>query len=106
MEHDLERELRYHLDRRAQDLMGSGLSEQAARRSAAMEFDGLSQVQEEVRDTWLWGWLQDLGRGLSEVRFAVHMMRRQTGMTLLAITALALGIDTPAGLRAESLPRA
>src|SRR5262245_15079320 len=92
MEQDLERELRYHLDRRAQDLVDAGLSEKEARRRAAVEFGGLAQVQEEVRETWLWQWIQDLANGMSDLRFAIRMMTKRPGPTLLAITVLALGI--------------
>src|SRR5437763_13755853 len=53
MEQDLDRELRYHLERRAHDLIASGVSESEARRQAAIEFGGFAQVQEEVRDIWL-----------------------------------------------------
>src|SRR5437667_381752 len=38
MEQDLDRELRYHLERRAHDLIASGVSESEARRQAAIEF--------------------------------------------------------------------
>ena len=59
MERDLDRELRYHLDRRVEDLMGRGLPEAEARRQAALEFGGIVQVQEDVRDVWLTRWLRD-----------------------------------------------
>ena len=43
MESDLERELQYHLDRRIEDLIKTGLDETEARRRARIEFGGLSQ---------------------------------------------------------------
>ena len=52
MEKELERELRYHVDRRFDDLVRSGLSDAGARRQVALEFGGVLQVQEEVRDAW------------------------------------------------------
>ena len=42
MERNLDRELRYHLDRRRDDLMHSGLQEPEARRQAAIEFGGVA----------------------------------------------------------------
>jgi hypothetical protein len=57
LERDLDRELRYHIDRRVDDMVKSGLSETEARRQASIEFGGMAQVQEEVRDTWICdGW--------------------------------------------------
>jgi len=47
---DLDRELRYHLERRMEDLRNWGLDETEARRKAAIEFGGVAQVQEEVCD--------------------------------------------------------
>ena len=58
LETDLDRELKYHLDRRVSDLVRSGLPEPEARRQAALELGGVSQVQEEIRDVWLNRWLR------------------------------------------------
>jgi hypothetical protein len=60
MEQDLDRELRYHLERRVDDLMASGIGESEARRQAAIDFGGVVRVQEEVRDAWFPRWLDDL----------------------------------------------
>ena len=53
LESDLDRELKYHIERRVSDLMLSGLPEPEARRQATLELGGVTQVQEEVRDIWL-----------------------------------------------------
>ena len=59
LERGLDRELRYHIDRRVGDLIFSGLPEPEARRQAMQELGGLTQVREEVRDVWLTRWLRD-----------------------------------------------
>ena len=59
MERELEKELRYHVDRRIDDLVRSGVSDADARRPVALEFGGVLQVQEDVRDTWVWRWLDE-----------------------------------------------
>lgn len=88
LERDLDRELRYHLDRRVQELTSEGLGEAEARRRAGMELGGVSRVQEDVRDTWTLRWLDDLGR---DVRFAVRSLARSWGFTLGTGAVLALG---------------
>ena len=74
LEQDLDRELRYHLDRRVADLMQSGLDEREARRQATLEFGGLEQVQEEVRDVWLTRWLRDF---VYDLRFSARSLSAQ-----------------------------
>ena len=44
MERDLDRELRYHLDRHIEDLRARGLDDEEARRQAALEFGSVPQV--------------------------------------------------------------
>ena len=89
MEQDLNRELAYHVERRVQDLMKTGLTEVDARRRAALELGGVTQVQENVRDTWIWRGLDEFVR---DIRHAARSLRRSWGFALGAGTVLALGI--------------
>lgn len=89
LELDLERELRYHVDRRVDDMMKEGIGEREARRRANIEFGGVTQVQEAVRDTWTWAWLDAL---MADTRYAIRGLTKSWGFSLGIISVLALGI--------------
>jgi hypothetical protein len=73
LESDLDRELKYHIDRRVSDLIHSGLPEPEARRRAALELGGATQIREEVRDIWLTRWLRDF---VYDLRFSARSFLR------------------------------
>jgi len=89
LERDLDRELRYHVERRVDDLMKNGMSEPEARRQASLELGGVPQVQEAVRDTWISRWLDALMR---DVRYAMRSLARSWAFALGAGAVLALAI--------------
>ena len=89
LDHDLDRELRYHLDRRVEEMMADGLDEPEARRRANLEIGGMTQVREAVRETWSWAWLDAIALDL---RYAIRGLVRNWGFTLGVGTVLALSI--------------
>lgn len=89
LEQELARELGDHVERRTQELMQHGTPETRARRQAAMELGGIPQVQEEVRDTWTWRWIDAF---VGDVRYAVRTLIRRPGFTAAAALSLALAI--------------
>src|SRR5687768_14860777 len=89
LNNDLDRELRYHLDRRVSDLMAAGLPQQEARRQATLEVGGVTQVREEVRDVWLTRWLRDF---IYDLRFAARSFVRTPSFTATAVLSLAIGV--------------
>jgi predicted permease len=95
LENDLDRELQYHIDRRVTDLIRSGLAEPEARRRAALELGGVTQVREEVRDIWLTRWLRDL---VYDLRFSARSFLRSPSFTATAVLSLALGIGATTAL--------
>ena len=89
LEGGLDRELRYHLDRRVSDLEKSGLTIDEARRQASLELGGVAQIQEEVRDVWLTRWLRDFAYDL---RFSARSFLRTPSFTIAAVVSMMLGI--------------
>ena len=92
LDHDLDRELRYHVDRRVAEMIADGLDETEARRRASVEIGGAVQVRDAVRATWTWRWLDSLALDL---RYAMRTLTRSRGFTLGtgAVLALAIGIN-------------
>jgi predicted permease len=89
LESGLERELRYHLDRRIIDLEKSGLPTWEARRQALLELGGIAQIQEEVRDIWLTRWLRDF---TYDLRVSTRSFLRTPAFSITAVLSLVLGI--------------
>jgi predicted permease len=89
LESDLDRELRYHIERRTTELKASGLSEGEAHRQAAMELGGVTQLREEVRDAWLTRWLRDF---IYDIRFSARSFLSSPSFSATLVLSLALGI--------------
>jgi len=95
LEQELDRELRDHMERRVDDLRQAGATDADARRQAALEFGGLAQVREEVRDTWVWRWLDNAAR---DIRYAFRTLQRSPGFAITALLSLTLGTGVNAAI--------
>jgi putative ABC transport system permease protein len=90
---EIDKELRFHIDTRIDDLVASGMAPDEARRHARLEFGGAVQVKEALHDQDSWRFLDNL---LRDVRYAARSLRRAPAFAVTAALVLGLGIGVNA----------
>jgi predicted permease len=87
-------EIQFHRDRLIEDYIAAGLTRGEAERRAFLEFGGVPQIEEAVRDVH-GRWVEDLAKDL---RYAFRTLTRNSGSSVVAVLLLALAIGANAAI--------
>ena len=98
LDHDMDDEVRFHLEMAVDEYVRGGLNRDDARVAALRNFGGVTQMKEAYRDQRGLPWLEML---LQDVRFGARMLLRAPGFTLAALLTL-----TPATFNLSKSKRA
>ncbi len=94
-ERELDEEIRDHLEREIEANIARGMTPQEARRAALRAFGGVEQRKEESRDTW---GRSSIENRLRDVRYALRVLRKNWGVTVVVVLTLGLGIGANAAI--------
>lgn len=89
LDHELNEEIRFHLERQIELNVSSGLSPQEARYAALRSFSGVEQAKELCREARGVRLFEDLWQDL---RSGFRMLRKNLGFTLVAVLSIGFGI--------------
>jgi putative ABC transport system permease protein len=86
---DLDQEVHTQLEILTEENLRAGMPPEEARRAARIEFGGIEQVKEEVREKRIGNWVHSV---ISDCRYGLRQLRKNPGATTVMVFTLALAI--------------
>lgn len=98
----IDEEMSFHIEMETEKNVASGMSREAARRKAMIDFGNANELKEQVREELGWAWFGDFFRDLA---LGVRVLQRRKGFaaSVVVTLGLCLGANTAFFATLESL---